>query len=107
MAHAKAFWLEWLRFSAFLLVPALIRFFNSTRKGNWHGLRVGRLAGALHSPLFWIEVFVAFALFLVTSRLGSKAARVLLCWIPAIGITSLGCAVIGLLTLVVLHFGRQ
>jgi hypothetical protein len=68
---------------------------------GWAGLTAEIL-----SPLFWIEASCIFGLFFVASRLGSKALRVVLFWIPTIAITSLGCAVIGLLTFVVLHFGR-
>jgi hypothetical protein len=63
------------------------------------------LVEALLSPLFWVEGFCVFALFLVASRLGSEALRVLLFWAPAITITTLGGAVIGLLTFVSLRFG--
>jgi hypothetical protein len=72
---------------------------------GWAVIRGGLIAETL-SPLFWIEASCVFGLFFLASRLGSKALRVFLFWIPAIAITSLGCAVIGVMTFVVLHFGR-
>jgi hypothetical protein len=59
-------------------VPALIRFFTAPEKATGMAFVWAGLLEALLSPLFWIEVFCAFALFLVTTRLGSKAARVLI-----------------------------
>jgi hypothetical protein len=87
-----------------LFVPALIRFFGGPEKATGLAFVKAGLLEALLSPLFWIEVFCVFALFLVTSQLGGKALRVVLFWIPAIAITTLGCAVIGLLTFVFLRF---
>jgi hypothetical protein len=107
MAYAKAILAGATAFLGVLIMPDLIRSFSGPQKATGMAVIWAGLLGALLSPLSWIEVLSAFALLLVTSRLGSKAARVLLFWVPAVAITSIGCAVIGLMTFVVLHFRRQ
>jgi hypothetical protein len=91
-----------------LFVPALVHFFwgMSIEKATGLAVVTSGFVEAFLSPLFWVEAFCVFALFLATSRLGSKALRVLLFWAPAFMITTLGCAVIGLLTFVSLRFKR-
>ena len=93
---------------AILLVPGLVRALWGTIHEKATGLALvsGGFFEAFLSPLFWVEVFCVFALFLATSRLGSKALRVLLFWAPALMIKTLGCAVIGLLAFVSLRLRR-
>ena len=106
MAYAKGMLSAAAAILGVLLVPPLIRFFGGPEKATGFAFVKAGLLEALLSPLFWIEIFCVFTLFLVTSRLGSKALRVLLFWIPAITITTIGCAVIGLWTFIFLRFGR-
>jgi hypothetical protein len=106
MAYVKGMLFGTAAILAVLFVPTLMRFFGEPEKATGHAFVKAGFLEALLSPLFWIEVFCVLALFLVTSRLGSKALRVVLFWIPAIAITTLGCAVIGLFTFVFLHFRR-
>ncbi len=109
MAYAKGVLAGVAAIFGVLLVPVLIRVFWSISNEKATGLAfvTSGFREALLSPLFWVEVFCVFALFFVASRLGSKALRVLLFWIPAITITTLGCAVIALLTLVVLFLRHR
>jgi hypothetical protein len=107
MVYAKATLAGVASFLGLLIIPALIHFFAGPQKATGIAVVWAGLVELLLSPLFWIEVFCIFALFLVASRLASKAARIVLFWIPAVTITSIGCAVIGLMTFVVLHFRRQ
>jgi hypothetical protein len=92
-----------------LLVPLLINVFWGISNEKATGLAV--VAGGLHeafrSPLFWVETLCVFALFFAAGRVGSKALRVLLFWAPAITITTLGCAITALLTLVVLFLRHR
>ncbi len=89
-----------------LLVPGLIRVGMSHEKATGLAVLTGGLLEAFRSPLFWVVVFSVFALFFVAGRLGSKALRVLSFWVPAITITTLGCAVVGLLAFVFFRFRR-
>jgi hypothetical protein len=91
-----------------VFVTALIRFSwgIASEKATGLALVTGALVKALLSPLFWVEAVCVFALLFVAGWLGSKGLRVLLFWIPAIAITTLGCAVIGVLTFVFLRFRR-
>jgi hypothetical protein len=88
-----------------LFAPTLIRFLFLTggEKATGFAIVLNGFVEALMSPLFWIEVFSVFALFFVAGRLGNKALRVLLFWVPTIAITTLGCAIIWLLTFVFLR----
>ena len=93
MVYAKATLAGVASFLGLLIIPALIHFFAGPQKATGIAVVWAGLVELLLSPLFWIEVFCIFALFLVASRLAT--------------ITSIGCAVIGLMTFVVLHFRRQ
>jgi hypothetical protein len=54
------------------------------------GAVAGGLTEALYSPLFWVVLILFFALFFGASRLGNKALRVLLFWIPTVFTSALG-----------------
>lgn len=66
----------------------------------------GIFAGSLLSPLFWIVALVAFALFFYASRLGNKALRVVLFWVPTLAVTALSATIAALIVCLVvsLHF---
>jgi len=53
------------------------------------------LIESVRSPLFWLLAILFFAVFFATGRLTSTVFRVLLFWLPAIGITSLGFGLLG------------
>lgn len=95
--------------TAIFLVPfvsCVVYLIRTHEKATGLAVVSGGLTEQILSPLFWIEVSCVFALFFAASRLGSIALRVLLFWIPAITITTIGCAVIGLWTFIFLRFGR-
>jgi hypothetical protein len=56
----------------------------------------GGLAETATSPLFWLLAIVLFALFFLTSRLGSKLLRIILFWIPTVTVSTLGIATVAL-----------
>lgn len=105
MAYAKGVLAGVAAIFAVLLLPGLVRAFWGISREKATGLAVvsAGLYEALLSPLFWVEVLCIFALFLASGRLGSKTLRVLLFWVPALMITTLGFAVIALLTFVLLR----
>ena len=86
MAYAKGALAGIAAIFATLLLPGLIHAFSGISREKATGLAAvaGGLSEAFLSPLFWIGAFFVFALFLATSRLDSKALRVLFFWAPAL-----------------------
>jgi hypothetical protein len=62
------------------------------------------LEGSMLSPTFWILAIVLFALFLAASRLGNRASRILLFWLPAVTLSLLGVASAAITTYILVHF---
>lgn len=63
----------------------------------------GGVVESIFSPLFWLLATVFFAVFFATGRLTSSVFRVLLFWLPAIGISSLGLGLLGWFAVVILE----
>lgn len=64
----------------------------------------GGLLASAFSPLFWMIAILFFALFFTAARLGNRALRILLFWIPAVTISVVCLASAAILTYVFLHF---
>jgi len=62
---------------------------------------------SLLSPLFWVLAVFFFALLFSASRLGNKLLRIVLFWIPAVLVASLGIAFVTLLTYVLIRFRHR
>jgi hypothetical protein len=73
-----------------------------------HATGLAAVAGGLFeapfSPIFWLLAIVFLSLFLATSKFAGKAPRILFFWIPTLGISVIGFAVLTLLTYFWLHF---
>jgi hypothetical protein len=60
-------------------------------------------AGMAASPLFLLLALVLFALFFFAGRLGSKPLRIILFWIPAVTVSTLGLAIVSLYLVLLIH----
>ena len=64
----------------------------------------GGLVESLFSPFFGIVAIVIFALLFAASRLGNKALRILLFWIPSLTVSSVSVATVVLYTYLIIRF---
>ena len=77
-----------------LLVPLCpLIFLIGGAKTVGFGAITATLLGSIASSWCWLIAVVSFALFFMASRLGSKALRVLLFWVPTLAISTL-CALL-------------
>lgn len=76
----------------------------SQQKATGLGAVAGGLMESAVSPLFWMLVVVFFALFFAASRIGNKALRVVLFWIPTVLISTLALAAAALIAYAFVHF---
>lgn len=67
----------------------------------------GGVVECIFSPLFWLLAILFFAVFFTTGRLSNSAFRVLLFWLPAIGISSLGLGLLGWFAVLMLQMRRS
>jgi hypothetical protein len=65
------------------------------------------LIESVRSPLFWLLAILLFAVFFATARLSGRLFRVLLFWLPAIGISSLGLGLLGWFAVLMLQMKRS
>ncbi len=79
---------------------------NTQGKATGLGAVTAGLAESIRSPLFWGLAVLFFALFFAAGRLGSKLFRVFLFWIPTLGISTLGVALLALFAYVLTHSRR-
>jgi hypothetical protein len=93
--------------SGFVLM--FITVFREASQNNAIGLAVFAiwLIDSVRSPLFWFLAILFFAVFFATGRLSSSVFSVLLFWLPAIGITSLGLGLLGWFTMLMLRIERS
>ena len=91
------------------LVPGSWSVFRGISKEKATGLAVvaGGLAESIFSPLFWIFALAFFALFFAASRAGNKLLRIFLFWIPALTVSSICIAIVGLCTYLFIHFRNR
>jgi len=64
----------------------------------------GGLLESLFSPLFWLLAIAFFTLFFKASRSSNGALRTAFFWIPTVGVTCLGLAIVGLFSYLYFHF---
>ena len=86
------------------LIPGLWWVLTSGTKATGIAAVWGGLIESLFSFRFWVLAILFFALFYVASRLGNKALRVLLFWVPTLTVLSVTIAAAGLLTYVLIRF---
>ena len=67
----------------------------------------GGVVESVFSPLFWLLAILLYGVFFVTGRLSSNVFRVLLFWLPAIGISSLGLGLLGWFAVLMLQIKRS
>ncbi len=65
------------------------------------------LIDSVRSPLFWLLAILFFAVFFATGRLTSSVFRVLLFWLPAIGIASVGLGLLGWFAVLMMRIRRS
>jgi uncharacterized membrane protein AbrB (regulator of aidB expression) len=65
---------------------------------------VALLVENIFSPKFWIVGVLLFWLFFAASRLGNKASRVVLFWIPTLTVSCFTIAVVALIAYVLVRF---
>ena len=71
------------------------------------GALAGGLVESIFSPLFWLLAILFFAVFFATGRLTSSVFRILLFWLPAIGIASLGLGLLGWFAVLMMRIRRS
>jgi hypothetical protein len=67
----------------------------------------GGVVESIFSPLFWLLAILFFVVFFATGRLSSSVFRVLLFWLPATVISSLGLGLLGWFALLMLRIRRS
>src|SRR5215475_8239122 len=79
-------------------VPAAWSIFRGISQEKATGLAAvaGGFLEALVSPLFWLVAGLLFALLFAAGRLGHKALRILLFWLPTITCSTLAVAILAL-----------
>jgi len=78
-------------------LPALWSIFRvSQEKATGLAVVGGGFVEALFSPLFWLVAGLVFALLFTAGRLGNRALRVLLFWLPTITCSTLAVAILAL-----------
>jgi hypothetical protein len=82
-----------------LIIPRVIK---SIREGHatGFGLLFGGFSESLSSPRFWIFAVLFLILFLAASRIGNRALMLLLFWVPAILVATLGLMSLSLVAFV-------
>jgi hypothetical protein len=90
-------------------VVSFVTAFRSVSQDRAIGLAVlpALMIESVRSPLFWLLAILFFAMFYATGRLTSSVFRVLLFWLPAIGITSLGIGLLGWFAMLMLQMKRS
>jgi len=86
------------------LITSLREISSERRTGL--GAVAGGLTESLLSPIFWLLAAAFFALFFVAGRIVNRPLRILLFWIPALVITTVGFSLIFLFAYAWLHFKR-
>jgi len=88
-----------------LFAPSLILSIRNISSSKTTGLTAtaGGLTATLFTPWFWILAIFFFFLFFGASRLDRRWLRVLLFWVPATAISSLGIAAFALLVYARIH----
>ena len=65
------------------------------------------LIESVRSPLFWLLAILLFTVFFAPARLSSNVFRVLLFWLPATAISSLGLGLLGWFVVLMLQMKRS
>jgi hypothetical protein len=83
-------------------IPAVIK---ATRKGHatGFGLVFGGFSESLSSPRFWIFAVLFLVLFLAASRIGNRTLMLMLFWVPAILVATLGLTFLSLVAFVLIR----
>ena len=89
-----------------LMIITAFRDMSQTKATGLAAL-AGGVVESVFSPLFWLLAILLFGVFFVTGRLSSNVFRVLLFWLPAIGISSLGLGLLGWFAVLMLQIKRS
>jgi hypothetical protein len=65
------------------------------------------IESSIRSPVFWLLAILFFAMFFLTGRLSSTVFRVVLFWLPAIGISMCGLGLLGWFAMVIVNLKRS
>lgn len=88
--------------------PGFVMAFRGSTNSKAIGLAVvvGSVLESLLTPWCWVLALSFFALFYFFARLNSRPLRILLFWIPATAISTLGVSIVGLFTYLWMRYGR-